>query len=209
MDTLIAQVKQDLSGSEVSTSSLVRVGIALAVRVNKFAGLKGAEKQELVLKAILMVLEEKKAVALKLAAEQGLPTKSIEDRYSLLLSVTKEAVPVAIDSAVAAARGSLNLKKVVPPRILKWFVCGLDKILYGMQQAEQLREELKKVAAIADAVAPSSVELVVRTVVEKKDDMIEGVAAAVAESALVLAVAESALVVADTKSQTESEKESK
>ena len=182
MNSFIELARQDLSGVELSAASLVREGIALAVRVNTFVGLKGVEKKELIVKTLLNILEEKKSSALKAldlkepGAERDSQVVSIELQYSLLETTVKEAVPVAIDAAVAAARGGLKLKKITAPRFLSCLICGFQKIFSAIQESEKIRGEMK----IAASQVPEG--LVVREVVPeaaagvKLEDVVSSVA---------------------------------
>jgi hypothetical protein len=136
MESFVASVRADLSGVELNVGSLVRVGVSLAARVNTIIHLSGEEKKELIVKSLMVILEEKKVAAM--ARTNGSTETVIE--FTVLEATVKMAIPAAIEAAISAARGGLNLKKFIPPRV---WSCFSSAAAIALKDATALREELK------------------------------------------------------------------
>ena len=118
IEGLIAEVRPVLaavsSNPQDAVSVLVSVGVKIAVRVNALTQLTGVQKREIVVKVLVRALEILKAEELEkvVGAEVESLKKSIEERYAQLVVVAQSAVPSAIDAAIDASRGKLNLRKI-------------------------------------------------------------------------------------------------
>lgn len=123
LEGLASEVRVLLSSGGVDSGVLISVGVKLAVRVNALKGLSGVQKRDLVVKVLSRALENMKAEELKKASEESSQVTSIEARYNQLQSVARDAVPAAIDAAIDASRGKLNLKKIKPSVLLKYCSC--------------------------------------------------------------------------------------
>jgi hypothetical protein len=109
------------------------------------------EKKELIVKSLMVVVEEKKVAAME--RTNGSTETVIE--FTVLEATVKMAIPAAIEAAISAARGGLNLKKFIPPRV---WSCFSSAAAIALKDATALREELKAFVPQPPAapVAPSA-----------------------------------------------------
>ena len=169
MESFVASVRADLSGVELNAGSLVRVGVSLAARVNTMIHLSEDEKKELIVKSLMVVVEEKKVAAM--ARTNGSTETVIE--FTVLEATVKMAIPAAIEAAISAARGGLNLKKFIPPRV---WSCFSSAAAIALKDATALREELKAFVPqppSATVAAPAEVVLSEVVVVEPEVVVVE------------------------------------
>lgn len=97
-----------MSQKEWTPAAVVALGGSLAAEVNSLVHLSGAQKKQLVLDVVKVVLAECVEKATDLS---GSPLASKEAVQSLTF-VLESVLPASLDLAVAAARGQIDLKKV-------------------------------------------------------------------------------------------------
>jgi hypothetical protein len=159
IESLIAEVTPLLKMTgQPDSGVLISVGVKLAARVNTLQGLSGSQKRDIVVVVLCRALEKMKG--------DGSLT---EERASQLLVVTKEAVPAAIDAAIDASRGKLNLRKIKPSVLLRYCSCFAATAVSVLSSAGVISaEDAKK----ADLVV-RKVESVGSKVAEKADVIVE------------------------------------
>ena len=108
------------------TSSLIRVGGQLAVKVNAIQNLSGQQKQKLICQVLKQVLDENGAGSLK--------------------AVVDDVIPASLDLALAAARGKLDLKKVKMSVWVKYFSCCAHSVVKILASNHVISEEQAKQA---------------------------------------------------------------
>lgn len=127
LEGLIAETRGALvavsKNPQDAASVLISVGVKLAARVNALRELTGIQKRELVVKVLARALEKLREEELELVKIGDSVRKSIEDRYAQLLLIATSAVPSAIDAAIDASRGKLNLKKIKARQLLQYCSC--------------------------------------------------------------------------------------
>ena len=170
-----------------AASVLISVGVKLAGRVNALRELTGIQKRELVVKVLGRALERLREEELELASKVESVRKSIEDRYAQLLLIATSAVPSAIDVAIDASRGKLNLKKIKARQIWQFCSCFATTAVSSLSAAgvissadaektfsvvnkmyaagDKIAEKVDVVRDAADAAAPAPVAVPV----EKKE----------------------------------------
>jgi hypothetical protein len=123
-----------------STSNLVRIGGLLAAKVNSIQNLSGGEKLKLVQRILLQVLAEAEK---KEIAEPGITTEEIQkihDRYDVLEGTVGDVLPVSLELAIKAARGSLDLKKVSPSTWLTMCSCFATSVVHQLASLNLISE---------------------------------------------------------------------
>lgn len=149
-------------------AALIRVGGVVAAKVNGLQNLSGQEKKTLVCQVLakaLDVTEQKECKAQGVSTEDA---AKIQARYAELKVALQTVVPAALDLAVSAARGKLDLKKVSPSVWAQAFSCCVSSAVSVLasqkliseaqaQQAVALEKRATEVAlAAAEAKAASA-----------------------------------------------------
>ncbi len=181
IEGLVSEVTPLLKiGPTIDSGVLISVGVKLAVRVNALNGLSGVQKRDLVLVVLSRALDNLKADELKKAGAESSQVESIGARYEKLQSSVREVVPAAIDAAIDAARGKLNLRKVKPSVLVKYCSCfaatavsvlsstgvisaedskKADLVVRKVENVSlQVAEKVETVTAAAEAAAPVPAE---------------------------------------------------
>lgn len=150
----LVQLAKEVKGvGEWDTAAIIRVGGALAAKINTLKNLSGGEKQKLVLQIVRKVLDE--------AANQELAVKdltkgqleAIQARYEKLKVAVDDVLPASLELAINAARGKMNLKKIKPSIWVKFCSCfagGVVSVLASQNliseaQAKQVTNVLHQV----------------------------------------------------------------
>ena len=130
----------------VDAGALISAGVKLSVRVNALTQLNGVQKRDLVVAVLLAALEKVE----KKEKESASPEEStaIAKKYDHLEQVVRSGVPSAIDAAIDAARGKLNLKKVRPSALLRFCICFSKKAVAVLNDAGVISDEMEKKAEL-------------------------------------------------------------
>ncbi len=120
---LIDFAKQSQGVLSWDTSSLIRVGGQLAVKVNGIKNLSGQEKQKLICQVLKRVLEDVEKQEKSEAGKTEDDLKAITAQFASLKKAVDDVIPASLDLALAAARGKLDLKKVKMSVWVKYFSC--------------------------------------------------------------------------------------
>lgn len=117
VEELLAVGKRFVGGKSWQAALVLEVGTELAVAVNKAAGMKGAEKSELVCQTVLRLLDdaekaEKSAQVESTVIEMTTTPKESVD-WQLLKSLVKSVLPATLSLIVGAARGKFDLSASV------------------------------------------------------------------------------------------------
>jgi hypothetical protein len=190
LEALVSEVRPLLnSGGGVDSGVLISVGVKLAVRVNALKELSGVQKRDLVVKVLSRALDNMKGEELKKVAGESSLVMSTEARYSHLQTVVKDAVPAAIDAAIDASRGKLNLKKIKPSVLVKYFSCFAATAISVLSASGAISgEDAKKADLVVRKVENVSLQ------VAEKIDVVVAAAAEKEESEPAPAPAEAAVV---------------
>ena len=106
---LVKDAADVLADGEVTFGEVVRLGGSLAGKANQFVQLSGHQKQQLVVKAVEVALEQ--ILALKNLTLPEAEREAFQTKIKAAASFAKETLPAVLDVAVQAARGQLNLMK--------------------------------------------------------------------------------------------------
>ena len=166
LNDLVTLAKEVKGPGAWTSSNLIRVGGILAAKVNSIQNLSGGEKLKLVQRVLLQGLAE---VENKEIAEPGLTKEEIQkihDRYDLLEATVADVLPVSLDLAIKAARGSLDLKKIKPSVWVTMCSCFATTVVHQLASlnliseanATQARRALLAVKEKAEAVAAAQDE---------------------------------------------------
>lgn len=149
LDRLLQLAEQLVSQKRLTPSLLISLGGTLAAEVNKLVGLRGSEKKQLVCDVVRKVVEKSvKATTDVSGAVVG------DEAQKALLFVVDSVLPASLDLAVAAARGSLDLRKVKKTCFSSLVAC-LPALLgaCGVSQP-QVRLVIEQVEKVAEQVDP-------------------------------------------------------
>jgi S-ribosylhomocysteine lyase LuxS involved in autoinducer biosynthesis len=106
---LVKDAADVLADGEVTFGEVVRLGGSLAGKANQFVKLSGHQKQQLVVKAVEVALEQ--ILALKNSTLPEAEREAFQQKIKTAASFAKETLPAVLDVAIQAARGQLNLMK--------------------------------------------------------------------------------------------------
>ena len=141
VEDLVKFVRTEFSTKPVvDAETCLRVGAALAVKVNVLANLNGAEKKKLVVDVVLRCLQE--AEQKEKAGKED--TTAIVARYDRLEKTVKETLPVSLELIVSASRGKLDLKKVKPSVLLRYCSCFAKTVVTVLVSQKVLSEDVAK-----------------------------------------------------------------
>lgn len=101
--TLVQLALKELGADAPTTQSILRLAATLAQTINRWPGLSGKEKLEMVLKTLREVLEME-AIRGKLSAQEA----------AILRATVDTVVPETLTLLVAAGRGEIDLRKPTP-----------------------------------------------------------------------------------------------
>ncbi len=160
----LVQLAKEVKGvGDWDTAAIIRVGGALAAKVNSLKNLSGGEKQKLVLQIVRKVLDQ--AAVQELAAKDLTKgqLEAIQARYEKLKFAVEDVLPASLELAINAARGKMDLKKIKPSIWVKFCSCfagGVVSVLASQNliseaQANQvtnvLRQAEEKAKTFAEA----------------------------------------------------------
>lgn len=150
LEAVIVEAKKlGLSGT-VNSGIVISVGVKLATFVSNLPGLKGKEKSELVVSALVKCLDEIEASS---ACDEA-----AKARYEHLKDTARVAVPSAIQAVIDVSNGKFSIKTVKASTILSWFSCISSSAVSvvastGLINAEQVKEAEKVLEKVAEKVA--------------------------------------------------------
>ena len=186
MDSQASKVLCDLSGN-LTLSSMIKVGVQLVATMKGQKELSVQQKIDQAVKVMVCALDSLKASEVKKVENDPEQVKSVSARFGMLEMTVKESLPAAIEIAVDAAHGHIDMKQLKPSTFLKGLACcmsvavaqnvlppSLEKALEGVVPV------LGKAADAADKGDASALAAVAAASVEKA---LPAVAAAVADAA--------------------------
>lgn len=113
VEELLGVGKRFVGGKSWQASLVLEVGTELAVAVNKAAGMKGAEKSELVCQTVLRLLDDAEKAEKSAQVESTVIETTIAPKESvnweLLRSLVKSVLPATLSLVVGASRGKFDL----------------------------------------------------------------------------------------------------
>jgi hypothetical protein len=176
LNDLVTLAKEVKGPGAWTSGNLIRVGGALAAKINSIENLSGGEKLKLVQRVLLQGLAE---VENKEIAEPGITKEEIQkihDRYDVLEATVADVLPASLELAIKAARGTLDLKKIKPSTWVKMCSCFATTVVHQLASmnliseahATQARRALATVTEKAEAAAEAKEA---ETVEEKKEDL--------------------------------------
>lgn len=187
----LVQFIKDTKGPSWTVSSVIRVAVALYLKVQFFTNLSKEQKAALVCNLVKKVLEEEKA-------ELDKKLDLSEDKKKIEAAVF-EKILVAVDEVLPSVLEHIPIPEL-PKAITRWFsFIPCSTISVGLQASEQLVSlaNLKKAEAVLEKVSEVAVVAAV----------VAPVAAVLAEVAVVVAEQSAAPVVAETKNEPQTQAE--
>jgi hypothetical protein len=161
----LVQMAREMQGTQTwDSATILRVGTALAVKVNTLENMTGTEKQKLVCKILSQLLQE---VEEKEKAEDGRSEedkKAITQRFDKLQKIVEEVLPVSLELVVSAARGKMDLRKVSPSVWKQMCSCFATSAVAVLASQDVISEaEAKKVESVVSTtqIAVETTEFVV------------------------------------------------
>lgn len=177
MEVVVAEAKKLGFSGKVDSGVLISTGVKLASFVNNIPGLKGKDKSELVVSALVACIDE-------IAAGKGGEEKAV---YENLKDTARLAVPSAIQAVLDVSNGKFSIKTVKPSAILSWFSCVAASAVSvvastgvinkeQVKAAEGMLEKVEKVEKVAEKIEGGA-----SVIGEAKAAVAEALPAAVAE----------------------------
>ena len=167
----LVDLAKELKGPAAwTTPNLIRIGGLLAAKVNTIENLSGGEKLKLVQRVLLQVLADTEN---KEIAEPGLTKEEIQkihDRYDVLEGSVADVLPVSLELAIKAARGSLDLKKVSPSTWVKVCSCFATTVVHQLASLNLISETNAGLARRALLVVREKAEDAAGVGIEKKEE---------------------------------------
>jgi hypothetical protein len=102
-----------VQGHVWEASLLLRIGASLAEGVNKYPGLNGQQKSELVVQTVLRLLDDGEK-AEKERSVESTGTETTKVPWEELRHTVRTLLPQTLNLIVSAARGEFDLAKAVP-----------------------------------------------------------------------------------------------
>uniref|UniRef100_A0A6C0BIN5 Uncharacterized protein n=1 Tax=viral metagenome TaxID=1070528 RepID=A0A6C0BIN5_9ZZZZ len=133
LELVVAEAKKfGLSGT-IDSGAVISVGVKLAAFVNKLPGLKGKDKSELVVAAIIKCIDEMGA-----AGDEATKAR--------LKDTARVALPSAIQAVLDVSNGKFSIKKVKASTLLSWFSCAASSAISVAAKAGVISNEQVKAA---------------------------------------------------------------
>jgi hypothetical protein len=133
-------------GADAPTVAVVmRVATRLAATVNTWPGLRGSEKQAIVLDTLRVVITSE-AVRSRMGAEE----------HATLLAAVDTIVPETLALVVAAGRGEIDLRRPTVGCVGRLAALLCRAVAVAAPLSEEERRALQAAASVAAAVDPSS-----------------------------------------------------
>ena len=153
LETVVAEAKKLGFHGVVDSGVVISVGVKLAAFVNNLPGLKGKDKSELVVSALVKCLDEMGAAG----------DEAAKARYEHLKDTARLALPSAIQAVLDVSNGKFSIKKVKVSTVLSWFSCVASSAISvaatagvinkeQVQSAEKVLEKVEKVEKVAEKV---------------------------------------------------------
>lgn len=134
-------------------SLLIRIGGALAVKLNAIQTLSGSDKQKLVCQVLKTLLEDSLKERLTLESLTESEKTAVSEKFASLQKVVDDVVPASLELAVAAARGKFDLKKVKPSVWMHLFSCCTTYAVSVLASKHVIsQEQAKKAESVVTAV---------------------------------------------------------
>jgi hypothetical protein len=176
LELVVAEAKKLGFSEKVDSGVLISTGVKLAAFVNNIPGLKGKDKSELVVSALLKCIDE-------IAASKGAEEKAL---YENLKDTARLAVPSAIQAVIDVSNGKFSIKTVKASTLLSWFSCMASSAVSiaassGVLTQDQVKaagnvlEKVEKVEKVVEKVEAGA--SVIDEVKEVAADMLPAVAA--------------------------------
>lgn len=127
-DSLVTFVLEQTAKKSWDSGTVLRVGVEVAMKVNKLNELKGAEKKKLVVDVIqkaMLKCEETEKVG-------KTDTTEVTQRWAALRATVNDVLPVSLDLIILAARGGFDFKKlttITPRTWIQYFCCTVKAVV--------------------------------------------------------------------------------
>ncbi len=202
VEDLVKFVRSEFSTKPVvDAETCLRVGAALAVKVNALSNLNGSEKKKLVVDVVLRCLKEAEEKEKAGKAD----TTAIVARYDRLEKSVSETLPVSLELIVSASRGKLDLKKVKPSVLLRYCSCFAKTVVTVLVSQKVISEEVAKKVEEKIEIVEEKAE-VADSVVDAVQKTVESPASAVTQLQEVVATVVENPVAEKVESSTEESK---
>ena len=183
MDSQASKVLCDLSGN-LTLSSMIKVGVQLVATMKGQKELSVQQKIDQAVKVMVCALDSLKASEVKKVENDPEQVKSVSARFGMLEMTVKESLPAAIEIAVDAAHGHIDMKQLKPSTFLRGIACCMSVAVAQNVLPPSLEKALEGVVPVlgkaADAADKGDASALAAVVVEKA---LPAVAAAVADAA--------------------------
>ena len=210
MDSQVSKVLCDLSGN-LTLSSMIKVGVQLVATMKGQKELSVQQKIDQVVKVMVCALDSLKASEVKNVANDPEQVKTVSARFDMLEMTVKESLPAAIEIAVDAAHGHIDMKQLKASTFLRGLACCMSLAVAQNVLPPSLEKTLEDIVPVlgnvADAsdkggaavvaLAADSVEKALPAVAAAADKVLPAAVSAAVEKALPAAVDAVADAVAD------------
>lgn len=186
MDSQVSKVLCDLSGN-LTLSSMIKVGVQLVATMKGQKELSVQQKIDQVVKVMVCALDSLKASEVKNVANDPEQIKTVSVRFDMLEKTVKESLPAAIEIAVDAAHGHIDMKQLKPSTFLRGLACCMSFAVAQNVLPPSLEKTLEDIVPVlgnvADAADKGDASALAAVVVEKTLPAVSAAAAVVADAA--------------------------
>ena len=185
MDSQVSKVLCDLSGN-LTLSSMIKVGVQLVATMKGQKELSVQQKIDQVVKVMVCALDSLKASEVKNVANDPEQVKTVSARFDMLEMTVKESLPAAIEIAVDAAHGHIDMKQLKASTFLRGLACCMSLAVAQNVLPPSLEKTLEDIVPVLGNVADASDKggaAVVALAADSVEKALPAVAAAVADAA--------------------------
>lgn len=108
---LVLFIKSIHGNKEWTGQSIIRIGGKVAEKVNTVRGLTGQQKEDLACSSIQICVKEAFDTQIEATEDEG-KKNEIQEKYKKLRFVLHDVLPAALDLAVKASRGKVQLQSI-------------------------------------------------------------------------------------------------
>jgi hypothetical protein len=166
---------------------MIKVGVQLVATMKGQKELSVQQKIDQAVKVMVCALDSLKASEVKKVENDPEQIKTVSARFGMLEMTVKESLPAAIEIAVDAAHGHIDMKQLKPSTFLRGIACCMSVAVAQNVLPPSFEKALEGVVPVlekaADAADKGDASALAAVVVEKALPAVSAAAAVVADAA--------------------------